>query len=51
MVRQYFEPRPIGTRFNKKQGQFIITYEVIGYMPGRFPKETLDEVTRIKIVN
>jgi hypothetical protein len=48
---QYFEPRPVGTRVTKKQGKFIVTYEVIGYAPGRFPKELLDEVSRERIIN
>lgn len=49
MIRQYFEPRAVGTRFTKKQGKFIVTYEIIGYMPGKFPKEILDEVSRVHI--
>jgi len=49
MLRQYFVPRPIGTIFTKKQGKFIITYEVIGYIPSKFPTELIDEVSRVTI--
>ncbi len=51
MIKQYFKPRPIGTRITKKQGNFIVTYEIVGYTLNRFPKELLDEVSREKIIN
>jgi len=54
MLMQYFEPRPVGSRFVKKHGKFLITYEVIGHMPGvrkRSAREMLDEVSREKIIN
>lgn len=50
LVRQRREPRPIGTIVVKRRGQFMITYEVIGYMPGVFITEMLDEVSREKII-
>jgi hypothetical protein len=46
LFAQYFIPRPIGTIVYKKQGKFIITYEVIGHTPSRFAKEMLEEVSR-----
>jgi hypothetical protein len=49
MIKQYFVPRPIGTILTKKRGKFIVTYEVIGYIPGKFPKEIVDEVSRVTI--
>ena len=46
LLAQYFVPRPIGTQVRKKSGKFIITYEIIGHVPGRFAKEMLEEVSR-----
>lgn len=43
---QYRNPRDIGTVFTKRKGWYILHYEVVGHVPGKFPKEMHEIVKR-----
>lgn len=46
LIRQYHQPRPIGTQFEVIENNYIITFEVIGHIPGNRPQEMISEIQR-----
>jgi len=48
LIKQIYQPRPIGTRFYKSNSKYIICYEIIGHTADTRPKEMIVEIKRLK---